>query len=129
LPLNACGAVVPCMNLFAYGTLMFPEVWARAAREECASRSAELHGYEARRLSGVTFPGLIEAPGIITPGLVYLNVSPEAMVRLDAYEDDFYDRIPVTVELENGQTMEAQVYLISPEHRFMVLPERWQPPQ
>ena len=117
------------MNLFAYGTLMFPDVWARAAREECVSRKAVLHGYEARRLSGVSFPGLIEAPDVRTPGLVYMDVSPEAMVRLDAYEDDFYVRIPVTVELEDGEALEAQVYLISPEHRFMVLPERWLPPQ
>jgi gamma-glutamylcyclotransferase (GGCT)/AIG2-like uncharacterized protein YtfP len=116
------------MNLFTYGTLMFPEVWARAAREECAARKAVLYGYEVRRLSGVEFPGLIEAPETSTPGLVYLDVSPEAIVRLDAYEDDFYDRIPVVVELENGDPLEAQVYLISPEHRFMVLPDRWLPP-
>jgi gamma-glutamylcyclotransferase (GGCT)/AIG2-like uncharacterized protein YtfP len=117
------------MNLFTYGTLMFPEVWARAAREECVSRRAVLHGYEARRLSGVAFPGLIEAPDVTTPGLLYLNVSPEAMARLDTYEDDFYTRVPVTVELENGETMTAQVYLMSPEYRLIVLPERWTPPQ
>jgi gamma-glutamylcyclotransferase (GGCT)/AIG2-like uncharacterized protein YtfP len=116
------------MDLFAYGTLMFPEVWARAAREECVSRRAVLHGYEARRLSGVSFPGLIEAPEISTPGLLYLDVSPEAMRRLDAYEDDFYVRVEVRVELEDGGTLPAQVYLMSPEHRFMVLPERWVPP-
>lgn len=116
------------MNLFTYGTLMFPEVWARAAREACAFRKAVLHGYEARRLSGVEFPGLIEAPETSTHGLVYLDVSPEAMVRLDAYEDDFYDRIPVVVELESGDTLEAHAYLISPEHRFMVLPYPWLPP-
>ncbi len=117
------------MNLFTYGTLMFPEVWARAARETCDSRKAVLRGYEARKLQGVTFPGLIEAPGVETPGLLYRKVSPEAMVRLDAYEDDFYVRIPVTVELDEGGTEEAQVYLIAPEHRFMVEPERWMPPQ
>ncbi len=116
------------MNLFTYGTLMFPEVWARVALEECPVRRAVLHGYEARRLSGVTFPGLIEAPGVSTPGLLYLNVSPEAMARLDAYEDDFYLRVPLTVEVEDGGTMEAQVYLMAPDRRENVLPERWDPP-
>jgi gamma-glutamylcyclotransferase (GGCT)/AIG2-like uncharacterized protein YtfP len=117
------------MNLFAYGTLMFPDVWAKAAREECVSRRAVLRGYEARRLSGVSFPGLIEAPEVSTPGLLYLNVSAEAIKRLDAYEDDFYVRVPVTVEAEGEGEMEAEVYLMAQEYRFMALPERWIPPE
>jgi hypothetical protein len=108
---------------------MFPDVWARAAREKCDFQKAVLRGYEARKLQGVTFPGLIEAPGVETPGLLYRNVSPEAMVRLDAYEDDFYVRIPVRVEIEDGSLVPAEAYLISPAHRTFVLPEVWLPPR
>lgn len=117
------------MNLFTYGTLMDPAVWARVARENCVTRHATLAGYEARALSGVTFPGLIEAPGAITEGLLYLNVSREAIDRLDAYEDNFYMRVPVPVLLDDGTALEAEVYVMMPDQRAIVLPERWQSPR
>ena len=87
-----------------------------------------LHGYEARKLRGVTFPGLVECEDAITPGRVYFHVSPAAMARLDAYEDDFYERVPVPVVLEDGSKITADLYLMQPSHRDVVLPERWEPP-
>lgn len=116
------------MNLFTYGTLMDPAVWSRVAQEECESRSAMLNGYDVRKLRGVTFPGLVECEGCSAPGLLYLNVSAAAMQRLDEYEDDFYERIEVTVHLEDGTGVAAQVYLMHSAHRDIVLPERWLPP-
>jgi hypothetical protein len=63
---------------------------------------------------------------VSTPGLVYFEVSAAAMKRLDAYEDDFYVRVPVTVEVEGGGEMEAEVYLMAREYRYMVLEETWE---
>jgi gamma-glutamylcyclotransferase (GGCT)/AIG2-like uncharacterized protein YtfP len=116
------------MNLFTYGTLMDPEVWARVARVESVSRPAVLQGYEARRLRGVAWPGLVAAPGVSTRGLLYLNVSAEAMARLDAYEDRCYRRIELPVVLDDGTSVPAQTYLIVQEYAFMVLPDPWAPP-
>jgi len=116
------------MNLFTYGTLMDPAIWARVAQTECVSRPAVLHGYDVRRLRGVTFPGLVESENCSASGLLCLNVSAAAMQRLDDYEDDFYERIEVTVQLDDGTGMAAQVYLMHPAHRDLVLPERWLPP-
>ena len=115
------------MDLFAYGTLMDPAVWSRVAQEKCDNRSAVLHGYEARRLRDVTFPGLVECEGGITTGLVYFDVSAAALARLDAYEDDFYERVPVPVVLEDGATLIADTYLMRPAHRDVVLPAKWLP--
>jgi gamma-glutamylcyclotransferase (GGCT)/AIG2-like uncharacterized protein YtfP len=115
------------VHLFAYGTLMDPAIWSRVAQEECEHRPAVLHGYEARRLRGVTFPGLVECEGRSAPGLLYYNVSDTALRRLDEYEDDFYLRIEVTVELKDGAPERAQVYLMHPAHRDVVLPDRWTP--
>ncbi len=115
------------MDLFAYGTLMDPAVWSRVVQEKCDNRSAVLHGYEARRLRGVKFPGLVECDGGITTGLVYFDVSAAALARLDAYEDDFYERVPVPVILEDGTTHQAEAYLILAAHRDVVLPEKWLP--
>lgn len=113
------------MHLFAYGTLMDPAIWSRVAQQECDSRPAILHGYEVRCLRGVTFPGLVECEGCSAPGLVYYNVSEAAMQRLDEYEDDFYQRIEVNVDLEDGTRQRAEVYLMHPAHRDIVLPDRW----
>ena len=116
------------MNLFTYGTLMDPAVWARVAQEPCASQPAVLHGYEARRLRGETFPGLIKCKGTSTPGLLYESVSAAALARLDDYEGDIYTRVRVTVMLASGATTPAEVYLLRPEHSGMVLEEYWLPP-
>lgn len=116
------------MHLFTYGTLMDAEVWARVAQEKGVCRRAVLRGYEARKLRDRTFPGLVEWERAVTPGLVYLNVSGEAMARLDAYEDDFYERVALPVVLEDGSTLTADAYLIMSDHRDAVLPDRWQPP-
>ena len=116
------------MDLFAYGTLMDADVWSRVAQEKCESRPAVLHGYEARRLRGVTFPGLVECEGGITPGLIYFDVSAPALARLDAYEDDFYERVPLPVMLENGSKLMAETYLMLPGNRDVVLEEKWLPP-
>ena len=116
------------MHLFAYGTLMDASVWSRVAQETCGMRRAVLHGYEARRLRDVMFPGLVQCEGAITPGLVYLDVSEAALARLDAYEDDFYERVPVPVIFEDGATLTADAYLVMPVHRDVVLAEKWLPP-
>ncbi len=102
-------------------------VWARVAQEKCVRHRAVLHGYEARKLRGVTFPGLVECAGAVTPGLVYFDVSAAAMARLDAYEDDFYERLPVPVVLEDGSKLVPDVYLMLPAYPDMVLSERWEP--
>lgn len=116
------------MHLFAYGTLMNAAVWSRVAQEECVSRGAVLHGCEARKLRDLSFPGLVECEGAVTRGLVYLNVSEEAMARLDAYEDDFYERVAVSVVLGDGAILMADTYLMRADYREAVLPERWQAP-
>ncbi len=116
------------MNLFTYGTLMDPAVWMRVALEPCARQPATLPGYEARRLRGETFPGLVKCAGATTPGLLYESVSAAARARLDDYEGDIYMRAEVAVTLENGATAPAEVYLLLPEHSGLVLPDKWLPP-
>jgi gamma-glutamylcyclotransferase (GGCT)/AIG2-like uncharacterized protein YtfP len=116
------------MNLFTYGTLMDAAVWHGVALETCRTGRAVLHGYEVRRLRGQTFPGLIEAAGSHAAGLLYYDVSAEAMERLDEYEGDLYIRVEAAVETEDGTTVPGQVYLIDPQRREAVLKERWHPP-
>ena len=69
---------------------------------------------------------MVNAPGMVTRGLVYLDVSDAALARLDAYEGECYVRVPVAAEGEDGGVIGAEVYLMRSEYRWMVLPERWE---
>ena len=59
---------------------------------------------------------------------MYFDLDPGTLARLDAYEDDFYQRTVLTVELYgSGTAEEAGVYLIQPAFHFIVAPEPWVP--
>ena len=116
------------MHLFTYGTLMDADIWLRAAGRPFPREPATLRDYEARALRGVHFPGLIEAPGSLTPGLLYRDVDAPALARLDEYEDDFYQRITVNVTTAAGESVATQVYLMAHGQRSAVLPDIWTPP-
>lgn len=116
------------MNLFAYGTLMNPEVWARVTGRTFRCAPATLQGYAVRRLHGHDFPGILPVPGQSARGLVYFDLDDDTLARLDAYEDDFYQRTVLTVELCGSRTAEeAGVYLIQPPFHAIVAPEPWIP--
>lgn len=116
------------MNLFAYGTLMNPEVWVRVTGRTFRCAAATLQSYAVRRLHGHDFPGILPVPGQSARGLVYFDLDADTFARLDAYEDDFYQRTVLTVELcGSGTAEEAGVYLIQPAFHTIVAPEPWVP--
>ena len=85
------------MNLFVYGTLMFPEVWRRVAGGEHRRQSATLRNYAAYRVRGEPYPVLAPAPGATVSGAIVYGVEDDVLTRLDAYEGDLYVRIDVEV--------------------------------
>lgn len=101
-------------NLFVYGTLLVPEIW-QAVTGEGHGRwlDASLPGYLVRRVRGADFPAISPsaAPGDAVPGRVALGVSAEALARLDAYEDAFYERREVAVETGGG-LLAAEAYVV-----------------
>lgn len=106
------------MNLFVYGTLLVPEIWKLVARTEFQNTvNAQLPGYYINRVRGADFPGIAKGTDSDrVDGQLIREVSAPALERLDAYEDSFYVRLPVSVSLQNGETEVAQVYVI-PENR------------
>lgn len=113
------------MNVFTYGSLMFPEVWERVTGLTSPGHAATLADYTARRIRGQTYPALVAEPGKVTAGVLYLDVPPEAIARLDAFEGSFYDRIPVQVRPEDGTEVSAWVYLAGAGAGPDILPETW----
>ncbi len=113
-------------RLFTYGSLMFPKVWKRVAGTDNYAFPATLGGFEARKLAGLTYPGLLAVEGGSAAGLLYVGVSPEALRRLDAFEGRKYDRIAVKVSVEgHAEPLEAYTYLLADQDRSTILPEIW----
>ncbi len=113
------------MHVFTYGTLMIPSVMEAVTGGRFASRNALLNGYARFRLRGATYPGLIPRQGATTEGVLYLNVDPPSVARLDAFEGAFYDRVRVEAETPDGDRLLAEVYVVTPSHRHRLSSEAW----
>lgn len=101
-------------DVFTYGSLMFPEVWKPLVAEPRASVAATLDGYQREGIRGQSYPGIRAQPGARTAGRLYLDVGPDALARLDAFEGDEYRRetVMVMITTPDGRRIErsAQVY-------------------
>jgi gamma-glutamylcyclotransferase (GGCT)/AIG2-like uncharacterized protein YtfP len=113
------------MNLFTYGSLMFPEVWQRVAGESFATRIVTLHGFAAWNVRGESYPGLAPAEGESTRGVLHLEVSPAAAARLDSFEGAFYERTEIVVTTPDGSLINAFAYVVAPRHRAELEMIRW----
>ena len=113
------------MNLFAYGTLMFPEVWERVVGRSFRTEAAVLADYAAWQVRGGLFPVLVAAAGDVTHGLVYFNLDPTAFIRLDDHESDFYERRPVEVALASGELVACQAYILPSRNSALASTARW----
>ncbi|MDF1826082.1 MAG: gamma-glutamylcyclotransferase [Verrucomicrobiales bacterium] len=101
------------MNVFVYGTLLVPEIWELVTgRSGLSSQGATLKGHSIWRVQNATFPAIkeeAESEAHLVPGRVFQDVPPDALQRLDSYEDSFYERVEVVVETSDGP-LKAQVY-------------------
>jgi len=116
---------MPNVNIFTYGSLMFPAVWSRLVRGAYDSVAARLDGYQRYVVLEQDYPGLIAQAGVSVIGRIYLAVDADDLRRLDVFEGDSYRRKNVHPVLANGTTLEAQSYLWVGERGLSALP--WQP--
>jgi gamma-glutamylcyclotransferase (GGCT)/AIG2-like uncharacterized protein YtfP len=114
------------MHVFTYGSLMFPEVWSVVVGREFETVEGTAAGYAIYRVRDAVFPGIVAAGDSSTVrGLAYLDVDDESIARLDRFEDDFYDRLEVTVNCADGQERKAGAYVVPPKNRHVVTTEPW----
>lgn len=114
------------MNVFTYGSLMYPQVWDRVVRGRYRSATARLAGFRRRALIGASYPAAIPDPAALIRGRLYFDVSPDDLVRLDAFEADEYRRDEVDVQVDvDGESVpaRAQVYVYLVESRLA--PQDW----
>lgn len=115
------------MNVFAYGSLMFPEVWRRVAGDASMARPAVLTGYRRFAVRDRTFPGIVADADAQVKGVVYRDVSPEAVARLDVFEDEMYERLKLPVTLLEGAVLPCEVYVVTDPYRHWLADSEWDP--
>jgi gamma-glutamylcyclotransferase (GGCT)/AIG2-like uncharacterized protein YtfP len=114
------------MHVFAYGTLMFPEVWQAVVGRPGATIPGRAAGFQTFRVRDAVYPGMVTASAIDeVPGIVYLDVDSESMARLDRFEDDFYRRQSIIVACGNGESLIAEAYVVPAERCAALTQEPW----
>ena len=112
------------INLFAYGTLMWPEVLEAVMGRRLASTPATLAGFKRLRVRGASYPVVVPSAGGRVEGVLYRGLSHGELRRLDAFEGGEYDRVERTVD-----GVLAQVYVLAEAFRHIAEETEWTPDQ
>ncbi|GAB3280827.1 hypothetical protein GCM10027589_07910 [Actinocorallia lasiicapitis] len=104
-------------DVFAYGTLRFPDVLSALLGRVPEMSPASVAGWRVAALPGRVYPGLVAAPGSLACGDVLTGLSDGELDLLHAYEDVEY--ATAVLELTDGRS--ALAYLWKGE----ALPADW----
>lgn len=97
-------------HLFVYGTLMDPEIILSISGKPHPGTPAYIMGYQRFQVKNKNYPGVIKSEGLVH-GLLYSNITPESLDKLDFYEGDEYTREKVEVFLVPTSQLTAWCYL------------------
>lgn len=101
-----------CQHVFVYGSLMYLPVWSQVVRGVYACENAIATGFQRYAVPNETYPGMVREAAAQVQGLVWLNVQPQDLARLDAFEGAEYQRDIIEVRLnKDGSAIEAGAYL------------------
>jgi gamma-glutamylcyclotransferase (GGCT)/AIG2-like uncharacterized protein YtfP len=114
------GERVVGMRLFAYGTLMWPEVLEAVIGRQLDGSPATLSGYLRLRVKGEHFPAVIPSEQDDVEGVLYENLCAEDFRLLDRFEGEEYDRKGVRIE-----DMDAQVYVLAARWHHLAEQQPW----
>lgn len=114
------------MNLFTYGSLMAQDIMDEVTSCRLASKHVVLDDYQRYAVKDEEYPGMVEEKGSRVEGVLYFDVPPFALSRLDIFEGDLYSRLPVIVNCpETGEIYEAMAYVVKPEFLPVLTSEVW----
>jgi gamma-glutamylcyclotransferase (GGCT)/AIG2-like uncharacterized protein YtfP len=114
------------VNIFCYGSLMYPEVWNLVVEGNYKKQSGQIFGYCRKKIKNEEYPGLIAAKAEDSvEGIVYFNVSNEDLKRLDLFEGNQYIRVEVNCLLSHNSYLKTHTYIINPQEQAIVDREDW----
>ena len=126
------------INVFAYGTLMFPEVAMPIAQISGGGEPITIQGYrryEATTRENGNYPAIVKEDAHSVDGLLFQNLSERQLAQLDWFEDineqdtGLYIRNKTTVP-HNGKTLDVWLYVCGPELQSLLkkpLQKSWNP--
>jgi gamma-glutamylcyclotransferase (GGCT)/AIG2-like uncharacterized protein YtfP len=115
-------------HVFTYGSLMFDTVWSRVVAGSYDRSEAILQGYDRKGVLGDVYPVIV--PSSVhsrVVGIVYRDVSPTDLARLDQFEGKYYFRKTAQVVTEEMETIAAEVYILKEEYYTIISPREWDP--
>ena len=113
-------------HLFAYGTLLIPEIWTKVTGRIDRGDPAVVKGFCVRRVLDDLYPVLIRNAGESANGVVYRDIDRQMWRTLERYETDFYVRRSV-IALLNDSTgaQECEAFVLPEAHRRFASNEPW----
>ena len=118
------------MNIFCYGSLMWPDLWQHEVRNQYPAKDAILKNYRCRRVKGSFEPGLIRSPNHddvdYVAGKLYLDVNERDFEAIVAYHGKNYEVLEgVCFTSETETPVSCMLFLWRSEQRAFLSDEDW----
>ena len=114
------------LNVFSYGSLMYPAVWEKVVTGHYISCRAQLNKYRRLQIRGETFPAIIPGASSVR-GVLYFHINSSDLALLDQFEGEYYQRTDGDVVLDGGVVMPAAFYCFKEAYAPMLLEQEWNP--
>ena len=111
-------------HLFAYGSLMCPDIMQRVSGLTLMGEAATAHGYRRCKVQGEPYPAVLADRDASVSGILYRNLSETAWRRLDQFEGAMYRRVAISVNTADA-SITAGLYLVHPDFRHRLLADDW----
>jgi hypothetical protein len=106
---------------------MFNEVVQAVVGRELQSRGRAIAtGYSCTLMTGEIFPGMAPRQGHETHGVLYAGLDDEALIQIDRFEDDFYERRLICVRLAESLVPDVFAYVVRSEFLGRLSQEAWE---
>ncbi len=113
-------------TIFVYGTLSFGEIVSALLGRPLEGISGTITGFKRIRIKDKRYPGLVVTNSESSvSGMVHTDITPEELELLDTFEDDFYKKFKTEIKLENGNKIQALVYIVPEENLKFTTTEEW----
>lgn len=112
-------------NLFTYGSLMCGDIMVQVSGQQPSQQTAYLDDYFCSKIHLETYPGIAPSVDNRVKGVLYFDIAPEALMRLDTFEGEYYERKEVTVQTEALGLVKAMAYIIKPQYKHLMTGTAW----
>ncbi|MCH9007169.1 gamma-glutamylcyclotransferase [candidate division KSB1 bacterium] len=114
------------MNIFCYGTLMLDRIWSRVVKGSYKKQDGTIYGYRRLFIRNEIYPCLVKRTHEhFVRGVVYFNIDQEDCRILDVFEGECYERIKERCEIEDGKSVEVEVYALKEKYQSMADEKEW----